>query len=114
MRSLTLWPLAIGLICGSAEAKEKPTRFWNLTGDTVTSLKLAPAGTDRFGENQCANDSDGTVDYDERLKIPGLRSGRYDVKLETRHGLACTVRDVDVVEGDVFSIEEKQLAGCRK
>ena len=46
--------------------------FWNLTGTKITKLYLAPAGTTKWGPDQCANDPDGSVDPDERLRLVGL------------------------------------------
>ena len=57
-------------------AAEKPIRFWNLTSATVTELRLAPAGSQNFGPDQCKNDKDGSVDHDERLPITGVTPGR--------------------------------------
>ena len=57
---------------------------------------------------------DGTVDHDERLRITGVEPGRYDVKLSDKTGRACIVRNVEVKEGAVFSIEEKQLTDRRR
>jgi hypothetical protein len=100
------------VVAGVAEAA-KPTRFWNLTANTITKLQLAPTGTETWGADQAKNDKDGAVDHDERLKITGVASGTYDVKLSDAKR-TCVVKAVAVKEGDVFSIEEKQLAGCTK
>jgi hypothetical protein len=91
----------------------KGTRFWNLTQNTITQLQLAPAGSDTWGPDQCKNDRDGTVDHDERLRITGIAPGRYDVKFIDKAGRHCTVRNIEVQDGAVFSIEEKQLEGCK-
>jgi hypothetical protein len=48
------------------------------------------------------------------LRITGVEPGRYDVKLSDRTGRVCIVRNVEVKEGAVFSIEEKQLTDCRR
>ncbi len=93
---------------------EKPTRFWNLTSATVTELRLAPAGTEAFGENQCLNDKDKSVDHDERLKIMGVAAGSYDAKVGFQNGRVCKVRGVSIEAGKVFSIEDKDLAECSK
>ena len=54
---------------GAAQAADPGvTRFWNLTGETITHLNMAPTGTTRWGPDQCRNDPDGTVDFDERLR----------------------------------------------
>jgi hypothetical protein len=52
--------------------------------------------------------------YDERLRITGIEPGRYDVKLTDKNGRVCIVRNVEVKDGAVFSIEEKQLTDRRK
>ena len=91
-------------------------RFWNLTGETISSLTLAPTGTDRFGANQCANDKDGTVDNDERLRLTNVAPGRYDVRLIFQKGnRQCTVRDVQLKDGGkvAFSLQAKDLTECR-
>jgi hypothetical protein len=93
---------------------EKPTRFWNLTSATVTELRLAPAGTENFGENQCLNDKDGSVDHDERLKITGIAPGAYDAKIAWANGRIWCVKNVSIETGKVFSIEDKDLAACSK
>jgi hypothetical protein len=91
----------------------KGIRFWNLTQNTITQLRMAPAGSDTWGPDQCKNDRDGTVDHDERLRITGIAPGRYDVKFTDKAGRRCTVRNIEVQEGAVFSIEEKQLEDCK-
>ncbi len=112
MRSLLVAAI-IFLSAGAAQA-EKPTRFWNLTSATVTELRLAPAGTEAFGENQCLNDKDKSVDHDERLKLTGVGSGAYDAKIGFQNGRICKVKGVSIEVGKVFSIEEKDLTDCAK
>jgi hypothetical protein len=115
-------PLAFGLVAltlvfagsGGLAQDRKGIRFWNLTLNTITQLQLSPAGKNTWGVDQCRNDRDGTVDHDERLRITGIDPGRYDVKLADKAGRTCIVRDVEVKDGAVFSIEEKQLTDCAK
>lgn len=94
--------------------------FWNLTSFTITDLVLAPAGTagaaaGPFGPNQCANDRDGTVDHDERLRLLGIAPGRYNVRLTTKPGRVCTVRNVEVRGGGKysFSLSDNDLVDCK-
>jgi hypothetical protein len=49
-----------------------------------------------------------------RERITGIEPGRYDVKLADKIGRVCIVRNVEVKDGAVFSIEERQLTDCRK
>jgi hypothetical protein len=93
-------------------AAERPTRFWNLTRQTIAEFYLAPAGTTNWGENQCKNDKDGTVDSDERLRIAGAGSGIYDARLKDISGRVCIVRNIKLEAGEIFSIEEKDLTSC--
>ena len=53
------------------------------------------------------------MDHDERLRITGVATGTYDVRVADSKGRSCLVKAVAVREGEVFSIEEKQLAGCK-
>jgi hypothetical protein len=104
--------LALAITSSSSLAAERPTRFWNLTLHTLTEFNLAPAGTTNWGDNQCKNDKDGTVDSDERLRITGISSGAYDARLKDTSGRVCLVRNVKVEIGEIFSIEEKDLTSC--
>jgi hypothetical protein len=114
MRVVLLAAIAFGLAGSSVLAQDrKGIRFWNLTLYTITTFQMSPAGTDSWGPDQCKNDRDGTVDHDERLRITGIEPGRYDVRLADKIGRACIVRNVEVKDGAVFSIEERQLTDCR-
>jgi hypothetical protein len=97
-----------------ATAEGRPTRFWNLTRNTISELYLAPGGTSNWGPNQCKNDKDGTVDSDERLRITDVASGNYDAKFADATGRVCIVRNIKIEVGAIFSIEEKNLASCVK
>jgi hypothetical protein len=90
--------------------------FWNLTGTKITKLYLAPAGTTKWGPDQCANDPDGSVDPDERLRLVGLAPGHYDVKLTDAEGRTCVVKNVTLEAGKAyaFSISESELKDCSK
>lgn len=104
--------VALALVAGQAAAESRPTRFWNLTLNTITEFYLAPAGTSDWGPNQCKNDKDGAVDPDERLRITDVASGTYDAKLSDVTGRICIVRGVKIEAGAIFSIEEKDLTAC--
>jgi hypothetical protein len=112
MNRLIYGGLAFIVISSGACAAERSTRFWNLTRHTISELYLAPAGTTNWGDNQCKNDKDGTVDSDERLRITGTSSGLYDAKLKDVSGRVCLVRNIQLKAGEIFSIEEKDLTSC--
>lgn len=107
-----IFATAIVVLAGAALAA-KPTRFWNLTDNTVTSFQLAPAGTDKFGDEQTKNDKDNAVDHDERLKIVGVATGTYDARFTDSRGRSCTAKNIQVEDGKVFTIEEKQATCTR-
>ncbi len=114
MRSV-FFPFMLGVLAAtSAIAADKPTRVWNLTAQTISNLQMAPAGTTEFGENQCLNDKDKSVEHDERLKITNVTTGSYDVKVGYEDGRTCLVKGVAVEVGKVFSIEDKDLMDCTK
>ncbi len=105
------------LVCAAAPGiAAGPLRFWNLTAVAITRLELAPAGTQAWGTNQTANDPDGAVDADERLRLSGVQPGRYDVRVTDKAGRVCTVRNVNVVADKpyAFSISDKDLRDCRQ
>src|ERR1700742_3326947 len=106
-RTIFLAALILALMPAAVSAKD--TRFWNLTANTITSLQLSPVGKNEWGKNQTDNDSDCTVDHDERLKITDTASGVYDVKFTDKTGRTCVVPNVQIKESAVFSIEEKAL-----
>jgi hypothetical protein len=106
--------VALVFVASQARAQGRPTRFWNLTRNTITELRLAPAGTSNWGPDQCKNDKDGAVETDERLPIPALASGTYDVKLTDTAGRTCVVHGLKIEAGAVFAIEEKDLTSCQR
>lgn len=112
MPRLALVVLALVATSSVALAQGRPTRFWNLTQDTISEFYLAPAGTTLFGPNQCKNDKDGTVDHDERLRITGVEPGMYDAKFTDVKGRTCVVRNITIETGKIFSIEESELTSC--
>lgn len=109
------------LISGSAladdddkAAKKAKMKFWNLTGVDIVELYLAPAGTDKFGDNQTKNDDNNQAEADERLPLTDVTAGTYDVKLKDKEGKACLVKNVEVKDTGPysFSIEADQLTEC--
>ncbi len=115
MRVVSPLALSFALVLAFASAAAaKTTKFWNLTANTITSIELAPTGTDKFGPDLAKLDPDGSVDHDERMKLKDIADGTYDVRLKDDKGRICVVKGVAIKEGDVVTIEEKQLEGCAK
>ncbi|MGB8276895.1 MAG: hypothetical protein WCF20_03020 [Methylovirgula sp.] len=102
------------LAIGAAAAATKPIRFWNLAMQTVTSLQLAKTGTQNFGPDLCKSDKDGSVEHDERLNLPDVAPGTYDVRVGYADGRKCTVKNLTLQAGKIFSIEDKDLTACTK
>ncbi len=101
-------------LCVSAASAAPKTKFWNITGDTIVKFELAPAGTAKWGPDQCKNDPDDSVDDDERLTVKDVATGTYDARMTYKDGNVCSAKSVKVVEGKIFSIEKKDLTNCTK
>jgi hypothetical protein len=116
MRSSTAVLLLLTCTAGTTRslAADKPPQFWNLTSSTVTGLELSKSGENAFQSNQTVNDPDGTVEHDERLKLTGVESGVYDLRLTLKDGRTCFVRNVNIRRGKPFSIEDKDLVDCSR
>jgi hypothetical protein len=109
--------VALGCVLGASpgqSAERGGTRLWNLTGVTLTQVRRAPAGTTRWGRNQCENDRDGTVDFDERLRITDVAPGVYDVQVKDEAGRVCLARGVSVKAGEIFAVHENDLSDCTR
>lgn len=109
--TLLLFAPALAAVPAQAASK-KATQLWNLTGETLNRVELAPAGTTTWGKNQCTNDKDGEVDFDEKLPITGISAGTYDVRVRDVHGKTCVARGIDVKDGATFVVHEKDLTAC--
>ena len=92
--------------------REMRVRLWNLTAQTLTSVFLAPAGSESYGPDQCRNER-GHVAPDERLRITGLSPGHYDAKLQDQTGRVCVVRGIAIKSGTIFRVAERDLTACQ-
>lgn len=109
--------LAIAGAAGVTPAAAAPKTgmlLWNLTGETLNRVQLAPSGSKAFGKNQCQNDKDGEVDFDEKLPISDVKPGRYDIRVRDVHGRTCLARDIEVKADATFVVHEKDLTACSK
>jgi hypothetical protein len=111
---ITVLALVMAAGIREAAAQQRPARFWNLTKNTISQFYLAPTGTSDWGPDQCKNDKDGRVDFDERLAISDLPPGKYDAKFTDVTGRTCTVQRIEIEPGVIFSIAEKDLATCER
>jgi len=64
-------------------AARKGILFWNLTGETLTDVSLAPAGTDHFGPNQCSTTRTARSISMSNLPL-AVVPGRYDLPMKER------------------------------
>ena len=113
--SLAVLSLVIAsALCALPASAAPKTKFWNITGDTIVKFELAPAGTTKWGPDQCKNDADDSVDDDERLTIKDVPTGAYDARMTYKDGNVCLAKSVKVTEGKIFSIEKKDLTNCTK
>lgn len=96
-------------------AKTAKMKFWNLTGVDLTEVFMAPAGTEKFGDNQTKNDDDNHAEADERLPLTDITSGMYDVRIKDKDGRSCLVKNVEVRDTGPysFSLEADQLTDCK-
>jgi hypothetical protein len=101
--------IAAGPVVAATPSRVK---LWNVTPETLVEVRLAPAGSTVFGANQCANDKDGQVEFDEMLRITDAPPGRYDLRLRDVKGRVCFARGVLVPLEGSFSIGEKELVDC--
>lgn len=95
-------------------APKSKMKFWNLTGEELVEVSLAPAGTGKFGENQTKNDDNNSIENDERLPLTSVTAGNYDVRIKDKAGKTCIVKNVEVKEGGPysFSLEHDQVQNC--
>jgi hypothetical protein len=103
--------LALLFLCASAYAQDGGSvGFVNLTASEITSIKLSPAGKQEWGENR----REESVGYNKQLTRTDVEPGVYDVKFRDKLHRECVLKNVDIKDNAVISIEEKKLVGhCR-
>ncbi|MBP2296933.1 hypothetical protein [Azospirillum rugosum] len=118
LRTTVLTVLCATALAGTAHAqtpKAQTLKFWNLTTETITELKLAEPNTNKWGKNQTLNDKDKTVEADERLKLSDVTPGVWDVSVKDKKKRSCVLRNVTLSGTDAyaFSISEDEMAKCK-
>ena len=111
----TMMALTGTALADDDDEKKSKMKFWNLTGVDLTEISLAPAGTDKFGDNQTKNDDNNQAEADERLPLTDVTAGTYDVRIKDKDGRTCLVKNVEVKDSGPysFSIEADQLTDCK-
>ncbi len=108
--------LAASAFADDDERSEKKSKmkFWNLTGEDLTELYLAPEGSDKFGDNQTKNDDNNQAEAGERLPLTDVKAGVYNVKIKDKNGRTCLVKGVELRDTGPysFSLEADQLTDC--
>lgn len=98
-------------------ASARDLLFWNMTEHEMVGVYLAKPGSNAWGPNLALSDTiDFTAQGDERIRMPGVTPGQYDVKLVDKEGQTCIVPNATVKgSGRVaLAIEEDQLTHCTK
>jgi hypothetical protein len=54
------------------------------------------------------------ANHNERLTLTGIQAGRHNVKLAHKKGRVCTIKNVEVQEGNPVISREKDLVSCRR
>jgi hypothetical protein len=108
--------LIAAMLLATAAQAAAPLQFWNTSSHEFTGVYLSPPGTNQWGPNETANDRDGSVAADERLKMPDLQPGQYDVRLVDKAGHSCVVKNVTVSAAGryAFAIGDAELKSCGK
>ena len=116
MKNGLLLSLALLFASSSAFAVEgNSLLFLNRVGETIVHLQLAPAGTTKWGPDQCQYEDDKSIEHNEKIPLTGVMPGRYDIRFMDLKGRACTVRNIDVKDGALVVLRENELpAECTK
>ena len=75
----------------------------------MVKLQFAPAGTTKWGTDQCQYEDDKQVEHNEKIPLQGVSPGRYDVRFNDVRGRSCTVKNLDVKAGALVVIREAEL-----
>ena len=109
MLKLSLVSIGLSLACSTAIAAESNLLFLNRVGETLVKLQLAPAGSSKWGPDQCQFEEDKSVENNEKIPLKEVTPGRYDVRFTDLKGRTCTVKNLDVKDGALVVIRENEL-----
>jgi hypothetical protein len=110
MSKLLLVSLGLSFACSVAIAAEDDSLlFLNRVGESIVKLQLAPAGTTKWGPDQCQYEDDKSVENNEKIPLKGTAPGRYDIRFTDLKGRSCTVKNLEVKAGALVVLREKEL-----
>jgi hypothetical protein len=104
--------VSIGLLLAgpaAVAAQGNSLLFLNRVGETIVHLQLAPAGTAKWGADQCQYEDDKSIEHNEKIPLMSVTPGRYDIRFTDLKGRACTVKNVDVKDGALVVLRESEL-----
>ena len=108
MLKLLFVSIGLSFACSAAIAADS-LLFLNRVGETLVKLQLAPAGSSKWGPDQCQFEEDKSVENNEKIPLKGIMPGRYDIRFTDLRGRTCTVKNQDVKDGALVVIREKEL-----
>jgi hypothetical protein len=109
MLKLSLISIGVSLACSAAIAADGNLMFLNRVGETLVKLQLAPAGSSKWGPDQCQFEEDKSVEHNEKIPLKETVPGRYDVRFTDLKGRTCTMKNLDVKDGALVVIRENDL-----
>ena len=109
MLKLSLVSIGLSLACSAAIAAESNLLFLNRVGETLVKLQLAPAGSSKWGPDQCQFEDDKSVENNEKIPLKEIVPGRYDVRFTDLKGRTCMVKNLEVKDGALVVLREAEL-----
>jgi hypothetical protein len=108
MLKLLFVSIGLSFACSAASAADS-LLFLNRVGETLVKLQLAPAGSTKWGPDQCQFEDDKSVENNEKIPLREITPGRYDVRFTDLKGRTCTIKNLDVKDGALVVIRENEL-----
>ena len=109
MSKLLFMSIGLSFACSAAMAAEDSMLFLNRVGETLVKLQLAPAGTTKWGPDQCSFEDDKSVENNEKIPLKEIVPGRYDVRFTDLKGRTCMVKNLEVKDGALVVLREAEL-----
>src|SRR6185312_10512474 len=100
LRTFLLTGFCVLFVQSVGEAADQVS-FLNKTTSTIGELHLAKPNSEIWGPNQLAS---GEVPSNERISLPDVQPGDYDLKVHVKFGPTCIIHKVAVKSGESFSV----------